>query len=157
MIEIVLVCTCITLLVNIINSIASSSFVLVETLKWLGITFSISSIFTSILGTIMYNDIKKDYNFGNLQNLEKEIDETNKKLEISKCKQKGINEEVKDLEDIKNNLQKQINDILKKISSIEDVRTKVIDDFCKDNISLDNLLNKAYDEQIENKVKQKIK
>lgn len=157
MIEIVLVCTGVTLLVNIIYSIAHSSFVFAETLKCIGLTFAGSSVFVSIFGTVIYNDLKKDYNFGCLQNIEKEIDETNKKLEISKSKQKEKNEEVRALEDVKSKLQKEIDDVLKKISSIEEVRTKVINDFCKDNIVLDNLLNKAYDEKIDNKVKQKIK
>lgn len=157
MIEIVLVCMGATLLVNLINSLSNASFVLVQTIKWLGYTFVGSSIFCTIFGTIMYNDMKKDYNFGNLQEIENEINKINKQLEISKNKQKEKNEEVKTLEDIKNKLQKEIDDCLNKINIIEEARAKVMNDFCKDNVALDNLLNKAYDEKIDNKVKQKIK
>lgn len=113
------------------------------------------SLISTLMGIFDYSNKQEKYKVGNLEEINKEINEKTDLLEFTKNK---INELQQILADLKSNQEKLsdlINIINDKINSIEKIRTEIIETYCKDNKELDDLLDNAYDEKIEGKQKTK--
>lgn len=114
---------------------------------------------TTIWGVVQYHIEKKDRNEYKLENIEKQLQEKTKELELKKSEEKKNTNNLKRLNEININLENEIAQVLKEKSFIEEIRNKVIKDFCTDNSELDKLLNDACDKEIKNTIndKQKVK
>lgn len=115
------------------------------------------SVLSTITGTVDYYKKKKQYNVGDLGQINQEISEINKSIEFYKNQMEISKNNLNELKIEQADLDKLINIIVDKISLIESVRSEIIESYCKDNKELDNLLDNAYEEKIEGKQKQKIK
>lgn len=103
-------------------------------------------------GIKKYISIKKEQKEYNLENIEKEIGELTKSLELNKKWQdenEYKNEErISQLNDENEKLEINKQVLLNRINQLQNLRNGVIEEFIKDNFELDSRINSKYEEQI---------
>lgn len=115
----------------------------------------LTALVSSIIVPVQFNTINKKYPLGNILEVENNILENDKEIELLSEKKKTVDKELFDFKELRDSLETKIKDIEKDIENLTGLRLKIIIDYCSNNLELDKKINVAYDNETKNKEKVK--